>query len=186
MERFCLSARETVMAWLNYLWQRLGRAGRVGIFLLAGSALLWAAMIWPAQSKLAKLAAEVATKSAAARSQEPVAPKKLADFRRYFPSLDSLPDQLSLLDSAASDSDLEVRDAQYQLQPVPGLGVMRYQINLPVVGDYPGLRGFLAKVLSEVPNAVLDETSFERDGKSDFVSAHLRFSFYYQAVEAKR
>jgi hypothetical protein len=173
-----------IAAWCKLFWLRLGMAGRLGVWLLLGGAVLWPAKLLPAtqanQALTAKLALAQKAKPAA-NSQ-----RRIADFYRLFPKLEALPDQLAALDAAADSADLAINESNYQLQPISSLALVRYQVDLPIEGDYPSLRRFLNKALAEAPNAVLDEVRFERDAQSDVVTARLRLSFHYQAEAAAK
>ncbi|WP_374354702.1 hypothetical protein [Chitinimonas sp.] len=169
-----------MMVWLRYAWARAGAAGRLGIWLLLGAVLLWAIKLRNAEAELAGVQAKLAQASQT-QQQSGARPRRVADFYKHFPKLATLPDQLAALDAAAESSDLAINESHYQLQPVSGLALQRYQVDLPLEGDYPSLRRFLNKVLSEAPNAVLDEVRFERDEQSDVVTARLRLSYHYQS-----
>ena len=57
----------------------------------------------------------------------------------------------------------------------------RYQIVLPVHGDYVHVRRFLASVLRDVPYAALDGVSFERKKVSDAtIEARVRLSLFME------
>ncbi|QDQ25416.1 hypothetical protein FNU76_03060 [Chitinimonas arctica] len=165
--------------WVRWAWQRLGSAGRLGIWLLLGALVLWLVQLRPREDRLRTLQEQERT----ARQMQAAQPTKvdaLGTFYRHFPAFSTLPDQLAAIDNAATSADMAVRESEYRLQQVTGLPLLRYQVSLPMDGDYPSLRTFLKTVLDHSPNAVLDEVRFDRDEASDVVTARLRFSFYYR------
>ncbi|GAB3251218.1 hypothetical protein [Chitinimonas naiadis] len=167
--------------WLHYGWQRIGALGRLGIWLLLGAVVLWAVKVRSAEQANDDLRSKLAQATQQQAHQQPGTARRIADFYGHFPKLATLPDQLAALDAAAESADMAINESRYQLQPVSGLALQRYQVDLPIEGDYPSLRSFLNRVLNDAPNAVLDEVRFERDERSDVVTARLRFSFHYQA-----
>ncbi len=169
-----------MMAWVKYGWLQLGTMGRLGVYLLLGAVIVWVARVLPSEHEANKLSQQLEQARRGANPKLAVKPRRLEDFYALFPSLDTLPDQLSAVDQAAGAANLTIKEAQYQLQPVQGLALQRYQVSLPVAGDYPSLRGFLNKVMGSASNAVLDEVRFEREESKDIVVARLRLSFYYR------
>ncbi|MGQ5522320.1 hypothetical protein ACUHMQ_03565 [Chitinimonas sp. PSY-7] len=168
-----------LQVWLRWFWQQLGTAGRLGFFLVLAAIVLWLVQVRPRDAKVRELTAELRM----SREEQAARPEKkdpLSTFYAYFPGFSTLPDQLAAIDTAATAADMAVRESEYRLQPLTGLPLLRYQVSLPIDGDYPSLRTFLKAVLDHAPNAVLDEVRFDRDENSDVVTARLRFSFYYR------
>ncbi len=170
------------MFWLRFGWQRLGAPGRLGVILIFAALGVWLFKVLPAERDAATVATQLvsarqdALKLAGAKRGQPT----LDSFYRHFPDIAAVPDDLAIFNDAAEQSDLAIVESQYQLQDVPGLKLQRYQVSLPLDGDYPALRGFLSKALQRLPHAALDEVRFERDEQSDVVTARLRFSLYYK------
>ncbi|PHV13529.1 hypothetical protein [Chitinimonas sp. BJB300] len=165
--------------WLRWFWQQLGTAGRLGFWLLLGAIAVWLIQLRPRDAKLQELTNEMQA-AQQAQSTQPVKKDALSIFYSHFPAFSTLPDQLAAIDTAATAADMVVRESEYRLQSVTGLPLLRYQVNLPIDGDYPSLRTFLKAVLDRSSNAILDEVRFDRDEASDVVTARLRFSFYYR------
>jgi hypothetical protein len=56
---------------------------------------------------------------------------------------------------------------------------MRYQINLPVTGNYPAVRAFVAEALEREPSLALDGMRLTRERMdSGEIEAELRFTLY--------
>ncbi|MBB5020337.1 hypothetical protein HNQ59_003656 [Chitinivorax tropicus] len=171
--------------WLRFTWQRLGRPGRLGLILVVASLGVWLFKVLPAEREAASVSSQLvdAQREAQRQASTKQGMPTLASFYRHFPDIAAVPDDLAIFNDAAEQSDLAIVESQYQLQEVPGLKLQRYQVSLPLDGDYPALRGFLSKVLQRLPHAALDEVRFERDEQSDVVTARLRFSLYYKVAK---
>ncbi|MEH6462089.1 hypothetical protein [Chitinimonas sp. JJ19] len=169
-----------MMVWPRYIWMLLGTSGRLGVWLLLGAAVFWLVQVQPAATQLTETQAKLRQAQQTQTLSAPAKPRRINDFYARFPPLEQLPDQLAALDVAAEAADLAINESYYQLQTVNGLALRRYQVNLPLDGDYPSLRLFLNRALGDAPNAVLDEVRFERDPKSDVVTAQLKLSYYYR------
>ncbi|GLR12256.1 hypothetical protein GCM10007907_10460 [Chitinimonas prasina] len=169
-----------MMVWPRYIWMLLGTSGRLGVWLLLGAAVFWLVQVQPAATQLTETQAKLRQAQQTQTLTAPAKPRRINDFYARFPPLEQLPDQLAALDVAAEAADLAINESYYQLQTVNGLALRRYQVNLPLDGDYPSLRLFLNRALGDAPNAVLDEVRFERDPKSDVVTAQLKLSYYYR------
>jgi hypothetical protein len=60
-----------------------------------------------------------------------------------------------------------------------GPRMARYEIKLPVSGNYAQIRSFLQNALAEIPVLSLDEVKFKRERASDAsVQADLRLTLY--------
>ena len=61
-----------------------------------------------------------------------------------------------------------------------GLNLLRYQITLPVKGSYISIRGFLRRVLNDIPSASLDGISLQRQNAGDeILEAQIRLSLFH-------
>lgn len=94
----------------------------------------------------------------------------------------SLPDQLARLHVVARSTGITLRQGEYRLLRDGDTRLRRYQILLPVHGSYPGLRQFVSATLRTLPNAALEQVSFERRRIEETeVDAQLRLTLYLQA-----
>jgi hypothetical protein len=88
--------------------------------------------------------------------------EQLAVFYGSFPQRSSVPVSLEKIYAAAAAEGLTLEQADYKASQ-PGAGKMtRYQVNLPMHGEYSRIHKFLVRVLREVPSASLEKVLFER------------------------
>lgn len=95
------------------------------------------------------------------------------------PSHRTLPQWLATMFATAKQLDvvLDVGDYRYIRSREEPYG--RYQIELPVYADYATVRRFTARLMNDMPFAVLDDIRLTRDDvDSDIVEAHLRLTLF--------
>lgn len=95
------------------------------------------------------------------------------------PSHRTLPQWLAAMFTTAKELDvvLDVGDYRYIRNREEPYG--RYQIELPVYADYATVRRFTARLMNDMPFAVLEDIRLTRDGvDSDIVEAHLRLTLF--------
>ncbi len=124
-------------------------------------------------------------RAALSRVPAPVTPadddpqRQLQSFYARFGTQHSLPDHLALLYQVARTTGISLRQAEYRLVREPDSRLRRYQIVLPVQGAYPDVRRFVSATLDSIPNAALDQVSFERRRIDErFVNAQIRLTLY--------
>lgn len=84
--------------------------------------------------------------------------------------------------AAAAKFNLNLDQGDYQLVQERDLKLARYEMVLPVRGDYVQIRKFVALALSEVPTLALDGISLTRQNITDpTVDAQLRMTLYLGA-----
>jgi len=147
----------------------LSREGTIGIGLIVISLIAYFLLLEPAQSRLMQLQQEVMALSDhdhGAKTHERPTPATPSDelhaFYRFFPPSTSIPDWLEKIFTASEKQHLVLNKGKYRVKHQLTGSLLRYQIMFPVTGNYRQVHGFLAKVLTEVPNAALDGVSFER------------------------
>ncbi len=167
----------------------IGWQGMLGIALLTAGLLIAAAI----PSRLAgleqahgevdtlrkrlQLAAPNAGRSGGSRSEQ------LANFYAFFPALVTLPDWLERIYAAAEKNGVQLDTGEYKLLQERNQKLVRYQLTLPVRGNYAQVRGFIAEVLTAVPAAALDEIGFRRDSVgATALEARIRFTLYMGQV----
>jgi hypothetical protein len=103
--------------------------------------------------------------------------ERLRAFYAFFPRLEALPEWLDKVYAAAARHSITLEKGEYTLARERDGRLMRYQLILPVKGSYPQLRAFLENVLQDVPAAVLDSVTFQRESiAAPQVDAQFRFS----------
>ncbi len=169
---------------LNTLIEQLGWPGKVAIALFAGVAIFIQAALRPLEIENQRLdkSLERATKqlpsanSSLIRTASPSA--KLAAFYQFFRREEVTTDWLAKLHAVAEGSGVEMRIAEYQLVKGPGK-LDRYEIALPLAGDYAQIRAFLENALLQIPVLSLDQVNFRRKRVNDLsVETDIRFTLH--------
>jgi len=170
------------MRLLDTLLAQLGWPGKLAIVLLALGATAMNAGLRPLEAQNLRLddALERATRQSGTASTSPSASPsaKLAVFYQFFQREQTETDWLAKLYGIAQTVGVEVRTADYQL--IKGTGKLdRYEIALPLAGDYAKVRAFLENALLEIPVLSLDQVSFRRKRVNDVaVEADVRLTLY--------
>ncbi|MFO1318356.1 MAG: hypothetical protein U1F52_01960 [Burkholderiales bacterium] len=166
---------------------RLGWSGLAGIALLVFALGIALSALWPARHEVASLRAEFAELRTKLRATggpggahaSPTKQAQLETFYAFFPPAETLPDWVGQVHNAAARSGLALEKGEYQLQRPPGSRLARYQIQLPVKGTYPQLRGFIATVLQKVPAAAIEDVAVKRETiGAPVLEARVRISLY--------
>lgn len=169
------------------LRRRIALISREG--LLAGGLLItglgFAIMIlYPLLQQRAQAQAQLEQQTA--RVNQPVAKslrstpaEQLIEFYQFFPSQNSVPQQLDKIYRAAQVHGIQLAQANYAPSTEKRARLLRYQITLPVKGSYVQLRKFVATVLAAVPVASLDNIGFERQKIGDqTIDAKIKLTLY--------
>ena len=177
------------VARLRAAVEQFGRAGVVGIALVAFAVAFYVSAVAPLATELVGLRAE------ADDLQQRLQPgglmggakgtpaEQLAAFYAFFPSPQSSPDWLGRINAAARAKGLVLRSGEYKLERSADQKLARYQITLPVAGSYAQIRGFVAQVLADVPAAALEEITLRRESvSSPTVEARIRLTLYLRSA----
>jgi len=172
-------------AWtLKRAFIRLRWPGLAGLGLILLTALLTAVSVQSVRQRLqaldedmAKLGARlgqrgVVSASASGRSQ-------LSNFYAFFPLTENVPELLGRVHRAAVHNQLQLKKGEYKLTREAEFRLARYEVTLPVTGDYARVRGFVNDVLEALPSAALDELALKRESidQTD-LEARVRFSLF--------
>lgn len=167
--------------WLAWLAARLNWPGLLGLALVlaAGAAQLW--LTRPMQAETRDLA--VRAERLAARPAPPALTPAELEARRplaeRLPGADRDAEILAGLFAAAGRAGLSLDQGNYRLTVDRIAGLQRQQITLPVAGDYPAIRAFVAHAMARHPSLALDGLQLARDGiGAGQVRATLRFTLY--------
>ena len=190
------------MAYLRwYASQMIKKIGVLGIVALAialGCCLFYTFNILPLQQKIADDANKLPPTNPAQilsgkteKSQltialkqitpEQTTPKQIKRFYTQFPASDTLPNCLRLIDNIALKQRLTLNRGDYKLTQIKSLQsnqatLARYEIVLPVTGQYVQIRQFIAQVLHELPALALSDLQLKRESaQSPSVEARLIF-----------
>jgi hypothetical protein len=174
---------------LSETMQAIGRAGIVGLALLAFSLRFVSSTLWPswreleaqrADAVVARDAMRDATAKTSPRDASPA--DELRSFYEVFPPRSDVPELLSRLYAAAAETKLVLLHGEYGLFFDSQTGLMRFRIAVPMRGSYRQIREFIGAVLRDVPAVALDEVTFERSRIAEReVDAQVRFTLYLKA-----
>lgn len=166
------------LAWI--LAQRAPQLLLALALLLLGGAAVLHLVVLPALAQRAEAASAAAERRLVRRSEDPAAAatRELQAFYRHVEA-GSLPDQLAQLHGVARATGIVLRQGEYRLLREGDARLRRYQVTLPVRGPYRGVRQFVTAALRTLPNAALEQLSFQRTRVEDGeVEAQLRLTIY--------
>ena len=163
---------------------RLRWPGFVGLGLLLFTIGFAALGLQSGRQRLHTLDDEVATLTSrlgqrgAARAA-PGSRGQLSNFYAFFPLAENVPELLGRIHRAALQNQLLLKKGEYKLEHDQDFRLSRYQVTLPVSGDYAKVRGFVNDVLQAVPSAALDELALKRESvEKPQLEAKVRFSLF--------
>ena len=208
MADFSIKPKYSIKAWLNadYLFWRmrqivkkLGLFGLLGLAILLGCGLFYASKIMPIYNQilqnnenlqLVKLSNNEQNKLPIPINNAPqqVTKDDIAAFYARFPNGASLPKWLSLINETAVKQGLRLNRGDYKLTQIKASPInsksgqlSRYEILLPVTGQYSQIRQFIAQVLYELPALALSEMQIKRENTlTPTVDARLVFVLMLQ------
>lgn len=163
---------------------RLGWPGRLGLVLAALSLAGYLAAVAPAQQRLQEIKQRAETlqiRAAGGDRQGMAIPlgEQLLEFYRFFPNDKEFVDWIAKLAAIANDGGVSLDQADYAVAPDVGSKLSRYQVTLPIRGDYRQIRRFLSALGTEIPIVALEEVQFERQKVGDsMVNARIRLTFF--------
>lgn len=160
---------------------RLGRPGALGALLSVGALAWQMAVVLPRAEALTEQLARNAEAGRAAQAeraaadaaagaavQTPLAPAAAAALRRVF--------------EAAEAAGLELPQGEYRLTEIRDAHLRRYQLSLPLDGDYPGIRRFVAEALNGDPALALTGFQLRRARiESSELEGLLSFALFLEA-----
>lgn len=107
--------------------------------------------------------------------------EQLAEFYRIFPEERHSPQWLEKLVALAEKNGLSLDQGEYKVTQDKAGRLMRFQITLPVKGEYPQIRRFLAALPAETPIIALENVQFTRQNIADStVEAQIRLALYME------
>lgn len=153
--------------------EQLGFPGVVGLGLLVFCAAFYFSALVPLKQEVHSLRAMQAVAQAEQHQklisvrQQPAG--QLDSFYKSFPDVKDAPDALSRLHDAAVLQGVTLAQGEYRFVHNDSDKLVRYEIALPIKGDYVQLRKFLTRVLVDMPYVSLDEVAFQRQKISDVI-----------------
>ena len=154
---------------LRALVEKLGPVGGLGVALLFGCAVFFFTAVVPVEDEMAALQEQRMAEDLARRTGRRTvdSASQLNEFMAFFPTGDTTSHWLGLVYEAASKEGLELAQGTYKVRGESGVGLMAYQVTLPVRGAYPQVRRFIGRVLADVPAASLESIAFQRERSAD-------------------
>jgi len=156
---------------LRSLIAKPGWPGMAAIALLASTAVFYQVALKPLEARRESLERSYSGMRQP-RPGDPnllrtaTASSKLDAFYRFFQREESTTDWLARLYAIADKSGVSLQLAEYRLTKGPGR-LDRYEIALPLAGDYSQIRAFLENALIEIPVLSLDQVNFRRKRAND-------------------
>lgn len=170
--------------------ERLGRVGGFGLALLFGCAVFFVAAVRPVEQELEALQEQRVAEELARRSGRPVVDSvaQLNEFMDFFPQAGSITHWLGRVYAAAGKERLLLVQGTYKVRGESGVGLVAYQVTLPVRGTYLQVRRFIGQVLADVPAASLESVQFQRERSADgAIDAKVVFALHVrEAPDARR
>jgi len=164
---------------------RLRWRGITGLVLMVGAAGFALSVLLPAQGHVQEVRADVsdlrARLKSAGTATNVVTPRatQLENFYAFFPRIDSLPDWVGAIHTAAARNGLSLDSGDYVLERNKGARLLQYRITLPVRGNYSQIRGFVAEVVDKVPAAALEDIVLKRENiGAEALEARIRWIVY--------
>lgn len=173
---------------LRRIGLRLGWMGAAGAALVLLACAEFFSVTLPASDEVADLEAQVLRQRESPRSGREIAPgqdaepgAQIAAFEKFFPPASDINRMIGEIHAAATKENLALERGDYRLAEEQGLDLLRYQITLPVKGNYPSIRGFVRRVLRDMPYLSLDGISMQRQTAGDeALEAQIRVSVFYR------
>jgi hypothetical protein len=152
-------------------WRWFARRDLQAFFMCVTCVLLYLGAIRPERERLGQASRRAATvqrerAAGPALAADPAA-KELGRFYALFPPQSTFPDALGQLLKTAASHSLSLNEGEYTVTRETAGKLVRFQIVLPLRGNYPQVRSFLAALAHEVPGMALENAQFERRGLSD-------------------
>lgn len=178
------------------LAKTLGVWGLLGIILILASSVCYFVYFLPASKQLIQAKNELQNKleytqknsreNTPKQIQAQVVPfqtstQEIAEFYKQFPPGGSLPKWLRLIDTTALKRHLVLNRGDYKLTQSKQGQLQRYEMVLPISGNYVQIRQFISDVLQQLPALALSDIQIKRDNAmSPTVEARLVFMLFLQ------
>ena len=158
---------------LQLRWQaaRLGTIGKTGLGLFVVAAIFFVAAVLPQDTTLQTLkkqakklqAQSQQNQNKAAIGKEISGDQALQIFYDFFPRIDSSPFWIRELSDIAKKRGVEINSSEYRLVLEKDSRLARYEMILPVKGQYAQIRAFMADALQAVPAMAISGIAIRRE-----------------------
>jgi hypothetical protein len=168
--------------WLPRLvWrvERMGRPGLAGLALIGATAIFAFSTHLPMADEVAKLRSNLQEVQSRAATQPQSALNEPANAVHGLPARTEMPQVLGVILKQASDAQLSIDTAKYEINTTKVGGLVRYRLSFPIDGPYPNVRRFIDSTLIAIPGLAIDDLSIVRKAISDnSVEAQLRMTIF--------
>lgn len=156
-------------------WQigRLGIMGKIGLGLIVATGIYFFSAVLPQESVLQKLKQRAETLQMQAQSKQSpgdaetgikmTGDQALQAFYDFFPQIDSSPFWIRELVRIAKKHNVELNSSEYRLVNENEARLARYEMILPVRGQYSQIRAFMADALENVPAMAISAIAIKRE-----------------------
>lgn len=180
---------DQLMPQLRWHVGRLGTAGKIGIGLLVVATIYFFSAVLPLESDLEKLKERAEMLQLQAQSKEAPASsdsakrlsgdQALQAFYDFFPRADSSPFWIRELVRIAQKQKVDLSSSDYRLVNENDARLARYEMILPIRGNYAQIRAFIAEALETVPAMAISSIAIKRDNvASDKLEMRLEINLY--------
>lgn len=173
---------------LSYYAKHLGLWGLLGVTLVMFGLLFYTTNIMDVENELNRNLAEyqqLESNKTAPVPQSAVpavtTEQEITDFYKRFPNGASLSKLLGQINHSAVKQRLILNRADYKLTQTKQGKLIRYEIVLPVIGQYTQIRQFMVELLYQLPALALTDMQIKRENSmSAIVEARLVFVLFLQ------
>lgn len=178
--------KNLVWTW-RFRLQEIGWQGCLGLGLFFSAAILAAAVLLPDVRELSRLERDVERlrlHPVIQRSQadgSPTSPPggSLAAFYRALPQESHAGREVARIFEIAGANDILLNRAEYTWIRDRDIALSRYQVVLPLRGEYTDIRLFMIDLLNQMPSVAINELAFRREDTGGVdVEARLRLTIY--------
>ena len=172
-------------------WQvgRLGILGKIGIGLLGVAGIYFFSAVVPQQAALQQLkeradSLQIQAQSKSSSNDADAGKKMTGDqalqaFYDFFPMIDSSPFWIRELVRIAKKQNVELSSSEYRLINEQDARLARYEMVLPIKGNYAQSRAFIADALETVPAMAISAIAIKREAvTSDRLELRLEINLF--------
>ncbi len=160
----------TLTGGLRWLRSDIGLVGIAGLSMITVTLALLVFAVRPLEERARSLDEQLEQRTRAASDPKlmlaSTSAAKLAAFYQFFETDQATTDWLAKLYAISRKVGVELRAASYKRQKT-GTRIERYEIVMPLTGNYAQIRAFLENALIEIPVLSLDQVTFRKKRPND-------------------
>jgi hypothetical protein len=173
--------------WLpGLVWraERMGRPGLAGLVLIGATAVFAFSTHLPMADEVLRLRSNLQEAQSRAATQPQSALNEPANSVHGLPARTEMPQVLGVILKQASDAQLSIDTAKYEISTTKVGGLVGYRLSFPIDGPYPNVRRFIDSTLIAIPGLAIDDLSIVRKAISDnSVEAQLRMTIFTRGAQ---